>query len=232
MGKVINTPEQALEFLTEAYAVHRYVATMTVTAQRTLADLSDYERLMREMERAIAQAREAGDTDAANRWRHAESFTQALRDELRMWLHLKEMDMHGAWTAFVAADSSARQAAMNLPDFEPAEKQQEHMGLVERVVFPPQRFFSPSFIVPETGVECSICGVRGGECAHIPGNTYGGEVAFRKVHDIEAVREVSLVNEPASKHARALTFGEMDLLTLGPVKRSNNNKRKKRRRKR
>jgi phage head maturation protease len=38
-------------------------------------------------------------------------------------------------------------------------------------------------------------------------------VAARIIHHIDDVREVSLVTNPANKHARAQTYSGMDLLT-------------------
>jgi len=39
-----------------------------------------------------------------------------------------------------------------------------------------------------------------------------GEVAHRIIHDIEGVREISLVENPADKRARAMYYDGMDLL--------------------
>jgi hypothetical protein len=60
----------------------------------------------------------------------------------------------------------------------------------------------------------------GHTCDHIAGEIYNGEVAINRIHGIEGVREISFVDEPANKHARAFRYGDVDPLTgdiLGPL---------------
>jgi hypothetical protein len=57
--------------------------------------------------------------------------------------------------------------------------------------------------------ECSICKQDYGECDHVKGRAYMGELCVRIITKAE-LREISLVKEPANKHARALHFSEKE----------------------
>jgi hypothetical protein len=215
---IVNTPAEALERLSETYDVHRFAANFAFVSSVKMRLLRDYEHMMREAEREIERLRPLGEGDVASRWREVELYVHALHDEVRMWLFLAEHDMHAAWEALVAAQGNAHWAAGALPDFEPAQKEAEHLALIERVIFPPQRFFSPGMIIDEGTVECSICHAFAGQCDHLAGEIYDGEQAVRIIHHILDLREVSLVEKPANKHARATSYSGMDLLTGESVK--------------
>jgi hypothetical protein len=65
----------------------------------------------------------------------------------------------------------------------------------------------------------------------VAGDIYAGEVAHRIIHDIEGVREISLVENPADKRARAMYYDGMDLLTgelTGDSTRAENKSKKRR----
>jgi len=144
----------------------------------------------------------AKDEDSANAMLSFEETIDALLGELRMWVALKEDDPSSAWSFLVNAQGAAR-AAMQ------AHEVARHLGgyierlyAVEQLLFPPQVFFSPSIVIEHS--KCSICGREYGECDHVAGRAYMGEMCVRIITDIKEVREVSLVNEPANKHARIL----------------------------
>jgi hypothetical protein len=210
---LVNTPEEALKQLAADYDVHRIVAALSFTVRKKRAALQGLEHTLSECKRAVAGNRAGGNEDFATQWRQVEEFVQALHDEMRMALFIREQKFHAAWSALISAQGSAHWAARWLPDFEPAQDLEQHLSAVERVAFPKQRFFSPSMVIDEADVECNICHVRGGECDHIAGDIYAGEVAHRVIHSIKGVREVSMVDNPANKQARAMSYDGMDLLT-------------------
>ena len=69
--------------------------------------------------------------------------------------------------------------------------------------------------------ECSICGKEYGECNHVRGKAYMGKFCSRILKDFEA-KDVSFVNEPASKRHRVIAFTDngvtRDFLTWKPTK--------------
>jgi hypothetical protein len=75
----------------------------------------------------------------------------------------------------------------------------------EKIFFPPQTFCSPGLIVRKS--KCSICNLDYGECEHIKGKAYNGELCVRIIEQAELL-EMSIVEEPANKHARAYSWSE------------------------
>ena len=56
---------------------------------------------------------------------------------------------------------------------------------------------------------CSICGAENGACAHVPGETYDGELCFRELKDVTDAYEWSFVAVPAQRAAGVLKrFGQ------------------------
>lgn len=210
---LVNTPKEALGQLAILFERHRVVATLSFVTSKKRAALVELEHTLGECRRAVAGTRAAGRDELASRWREIEEFVRALRDEMRMWILLSDHEFHAAWDALIAAQDAAHWSSRWLPNFEPAQEIEERLAAVERVVFPKQRFFSPSMIIDEADVECGICHMRGGECDHIAGNIYAGEVAYRIIHRVDGVREVSVVDNPANKYARALSYDGVDALT-------------------
>jgi hypothetical protein len=210
---IVNSPEELLQQFAENDQLNRRVATLSYSMRKKHHAIAELEHTLNECRRAVIAMRAAHHSDRATGWRKAEEFLVALRDEMQMWLHLDERRYHAAWDSLVEAQEAAHRAARWLPDFEPAQRLEEHLAEVERIVFPKQHYFSPSMIVDESSVECSICHTRGGECDHIAGDIYDGEAAHRIIHNIVAAREVSMVESPASKRARAISFSGMDPLT-------------------
>jgi hypothetical protein len=228
---LVNTPADALQQLAADYEAHCIVATLSFSTHKKRAVLSGHEHTLIECTRAVAGTRAAGLDDLASEWRRIEEFVRALQGEMHMWILVSEHKFRAAWDMLVTTQGSAYWAACWLPNFEPAQQLEEHLSIVERVLFPKQRFFSPAMIINEAEVECSICHVRGGECNHVAGDIYAGEVAHRIIHDIEGVREISLVENPADKRARAMYYDGMDLLTgelTGDSTRAENKSKKRR----
>ncbi|MGC8757996.1 MAG: hypothetical protein ACP5QX_06055 [Caldisericaceae bacterium] len=145
------------------------------------------------------------DEDSANCALSLENIIDAMINELMMWIALKEDDPNKAWDYLIEAQSNAKTAlkahyiAIDLN----MEKYSDKLYLLEKLLFPPQIFFSPGFIIIES--KCSICGKEYGECEHIVGKAYMGQMCNRIITETD-LKEVSVVEEPANKHARILTF--------------------------
>jgi hypothetical protein len=127
---------------------------------------------------------------------------------------------------FIEAQSNARTAlqAHHIAKDLNLEKYTEKLYLLEKLLFPPQMFLSLGLIIKES--KCSICGKEYGECKHIVGKAYMGQMCNRIITKSE-VKEVSVVEEPANKHARILTVTDngvtRDLMTWEIIDRQKEN---------
>lgn len=143
--------------------------------------------------------------DLANTMLSLENLIDAMINELKMWIALKEDKPNEAWDFLINAQSAVRTAAqaheiaINLN----AEGYGNKLHLLEKLLFPPQIFFSPGFVIKKA--ECSICGKEYGECEHVVGKAYMGKICYKIIKEVE-LREISIVEYPADKHARALQF--------------------------
>jgi hypothetical protein len=146
------------------------------------------------------------DENSANAMLSLESLIDAMVNELEMWIALKEDDPNKAWDFLINAQSAVRTAAQahSISIELNAEGYENKLHLIEKLLFPPQMFVSPSFIIEKE--VCSICGKEYGECEHIVGKAYMGKMCYNKITKIKEIKEISIVEEPANKHARAYRF--------------------------
>lgn len=152
--------------------------------------------------------------DYANQLLSIEEMIKALTYELKMWVALKDDDPHSAWTNLVQAQSSARSAMQAHEIASHLGPCVEHLSILEKILFPSQMFFSVGVIIKRS--TCSICGTEYGDCEHVAGRAYMGQICGRRIEEAE-FRETSIVPEPANKHCRILTIsdenGTRDLMT-------------------
>jgi len=146
------------------------------------------------------------DEDSANTMLSLEDLIDAMINELKMWIALKEDNPNEAWDFLINAQSAVRTAAQahSIAVDLNAEGYANKLHLLEKLLFPPQMFFSPGLIIEKA--ECSICGKEYGECEHIVGKAYMGKMCYKIITKIKEMKEVSIVEEPANKHARMLQF--------------------------
>jgi hypothetical protein len=145
-----------------------------------------------------------GDEESSNTLLSAEYILDAFISELRTWIALKEDNASAAWDFFVDAQMAAHIAIQAHAFGERLNHYIYRLEAVEKILFPHITFVSPGFVI-ESG-ECSICGQPYGDCDHIKGRAYMGQMCVNNVTKIKHVREVSIVDEPASKHCRVLNF--------------------------
>jgi len=150
------------------------------------------------------------DENSANTMLSLENLIDAMINELEMWIALKEDDPNKAWDFLINAQSAVRTAAQahSIAIELNAEGYANKLHLLEKFLFPPQVFFSPSFIIEKA--KCSICGKEYGECEHTVGKAYMGKMCYKIITKIKEIKEVSIVEEPADKHARMLKFTNDD----------------------
>lgn len=143
---------------------------------------------------------EIKDEKSANALLSLKSIIEALISELEMWVALKEDNPHKAWNLLINAQSKVRTATQASNVVPNLEKHAEKLHLLEKLLFPPQLYHSLCFVIESE--KCSICGKEYGECDHIAGRAYMGKICYRKAVKIKDVKEVSIVKNPADKHAR------------------------------
>jgi hypothetical protein len=138
--------------------------------------------------------------------------------ELEMYINLKEDKMNQAWDSLVNAQQALRTAfqAHDIVLKYNGEAYSQKLHLIEKSFFPPQTFNSIEAIVTES--ECSICHGAYGNCDHIIGKPYMGEICCRIMTKVE-FKGLSILTEmePASKHHRITEVSEdgymKDILT-------------------
>lgn len=158
-------------------------------------------------ERVVVQ-----DDESANKLFCYQTIIDTLSNELQMWVALKDNKPDLAWTCLVEAQMAASHAlsvhsvALDLN----LERHLDRLDELEKRLFPPQIFSSVGTVIKHS--YCSICKADYGDCNHIKGRVYKGEMCTRVIDDVE-LREISIVNEPASKHCRMLNINGRNTLT-------------------
>jgi hypothetical protein len=162
--------------------------------------LSDFSVSLRNWKQeAIAEQQE----DRANLILGMECLVEAYKTELSMWLSLKAEKPEHAWENLIAAQMATSHAVRAHKTFARLESHAKYLDAIERVVFPPQIFFSAGMIVRKQ--TCSICDLDYEDCAHVVGMPYWGEFCFRTLKDI-VLDHVSIVTDPANKLCRMTHF--------------------------
>lgn len=174
------------------------------------------EKLLTEVEILKNREIDAANEDAANYLLSLECVAKATLAELQMYIFLKTDQMGKAWDSLVDAQSEAQAAVKAHPKASPMDGVLKRLSLLERAFFPKPMFCSPSFTVRTS--KCSICGEKYGDCGHIKGRPYMGKFCAEIIEKVDKLREVSMVDNPANRHARVIAYGEgkskFDVLTL------------------
>ena len=149
---------------------------------------------------------------------------RVIQYELMMLVHIKKDKMHEAWGNLVNAETMMGTVISNLPfDPAPLESYLQRLGTYEQLLFPKMLFQSVGGIVRKS--HCSICKKDFRDCDHEKGKLYMGELCCRVIEEMD-LEEVSCVDNPASKHARAISITvegkDMDLLTHRKVVKKDN----------
>jgi hypothetical protein len=176
---------------------------MSCASELQLEGRKSLELLKKEAEELKNEAIVLKDEDSANALLAFELMVDAITNELKMWVALKKENPHAAWHDLVDAQIAAGNAirvhevAQNLGPYI------DHLDIIESILFPPQMFFSPGMKIKRAS--CSICGQTYGECTHVRGKAYMGELCARRIEECE-LEEVSIVPSPANKEARLISF--------------------------
>ena len=160
------------------------------------------------------------DEDAANTMLSMEKLIDAVANELKMWVALRDDSPNEAWEFLVKAQGGVRTAlqAHDVASLSNAEEYASKLHLLEKLLFPPQTFFSIGMTFGNS--ECSVCGKEYETCEHVVGKAYMGEICYRELKDLR-IGEVSMVEEPSNKGARVFQISDgsvkRDFMTWRPI---------------
>jgi hypothetical protein len=196
----LQTFNDAIENVENLLSITR-ASDLQVQACRAVEELLDL--VVSEKAGAISR----GDENYANMLLGCESVSHMLLAELKMWLLLKEERPNEAWNQLVTAQMECIDASRSHKLFHYLERHSKLLGVIEQVVFPPQVFISSGMIVKVQ--RCSVCGKDYEDCEHLTGKPYMGEFCHIIAGDVE-LDHVAIVNQPADKRCRVMTFETQD----------------------
>jgi hypothetical protein len=179
------------------------------------AAISDLDALIMEIQTLKQSSIELGEEDNANGFLALELIALSLQKEILAYIKLKIDDVGAAWDALVDAERHMRNAMRAHRLAEHLVKYISRIQALQEILFPKQRFFSSGVRVESS--TCSICRSEYGECEHIVGRPYMGELCAQIV-DRMTIGEFSFVENPSDKHCRVVSFSEdgqnIDCFTL------------------
>jgi hypothetical protein len=144
------------------------------------------------------------DEPRANAAFRAQMVVSGTKHFLEMWVRLKEDEPSKGWISLVEAQQKFVIAQRIL--FDPVtDNLLLHLLAVEQTVFPPQSFFSSAYTYPEAF--CSICNQIYGDCDHVQGRLYMGQICRRRIPK-SSLTETSIVFEPRDKRCRIAEYAE------------------------
>jgi len=148
------------------------------------------------------------DEEASNILLSLENLVSVYINELKMLVFLKEDDMNKAWVSLVEAQHSLTTAfqANDIVLNYNGENYLEKLELIEKAFFPHQTFSSIEAKVESSN--CSICGHEYGECAHVVGRPYMGQICYRIFTKMDFEGLSILVENPADKRCRITEFSD------------------------
>jgi hypothetical protein len=158
------------------------------------------------------------DEAVANQYYLEQEILYACHRFLSMWIFAKKSDMDNAWEAMVdtqaTVDGVCRiQASTEIIIFD------DHLRVCEQVLFRPQTFISSS--IRFSRCECSICKGEYGECDHVAGRLYMGEICIPLRRGDVSIEHFSIVKAPKDKCCRVLRFEQgtefFDSLTMRSI---------------
>ena len=131
-----------------------------------------------------------------------ENLVSAYINELKMLVFLKEDNMNSAWECLVNSQYSLRTAfqADDIVLSYNGEYYLKKLELIEKIFFPHQTFNSIEAKVESS--KCSICGQEYGECMHVTGRPYMGQICNRIITKMQFQGLSILVENPADKRCR------------------------------
>jgi hypothetical protein len=159
--------------------------------------------LLQKLERYRNQAIEAQDESQANAAFVNLNIVAAALHHLQLWLLIKADRMEEAWDQLVEAQDSML-CALRFVTNDFLDHWYLELLALERLLFPPQQFVSDSHYWDYA--ICGICEKVYGDCGHVAGCLYMGQMCVKRPHQIIGVNHVALVEHPRDKGCRVTKF--------------------------
>ncbi len=163
--------------------------------------------LLAECSQNKSEAIKKSQEDAANAFLVLECRAQALMEEFKFYLALKDDRIDEAWDNLINAESFAASAVKTQKVSGPVENYINRLHLFEELLFPKPMYLNSAIIIDKS--VCSICGTDYGDCDHVIGRAYMGELCERVIRKFR-VKDVSGVSDATDRHWRALYSLEGD----------------------
>ncbi|UOQ51114.1 hypothetical protein [Hymenobacter cellulosivorans] len=171
------------------------------------AQVEELKQLIEEIKLQKAIAVEEKDEKKANLILCFELCATAVKNELYFVMSLKRDEPDFAWQALIDAQYQISLAIRNHPfDGRYLQGYAHRLHLYENIIFPKMYFASRGCVVSSS--ECSVCRGDMEDCEHIKGYAYMGEICYEIINEIKSIDEISLVENPADKSCRMLSFTE------------------------
>jgi hypothetical protein len=142
------------------------------------------------------------DESQANAAFRAQMLVSGIMRFLTMWIFLKESNPAEAWKELVEAQLDLG-IAQRIQSDECTERLMAYSLRAERLLFPPQLFYSLAYTFSEAF--CTICEAKYGDCIHVKGRIYMGRICRRRILTYK-VTEQSLTFAPEDKGCRVETY--------------------------
>lgn len=155
--------------------------------------------LLQRLDKYRHEAIEAMDEEVANAAFISLTLVEGLLNHLQLWLLLKADRMDEAWGQLVEAQDSV-QLALRFVQSELLQHWYMELLALEKLLFPPQQFVSSSHTFGYA--ECTICHQVYGECDHVAGRLYMGQLCVKQIHEITGADHIALVDHPRDKGCR------------------------------
>ena len=183
--------------------------------------ISELENFKSEIEEQKGKAVSVEDNDSSNAFESLNLVTQAMICEFEMWVHLKSENFDEAWDFLIDAQNNAVWSMQAHEINGHLTKYVSRLNLLEKVLFPPQLFFSDRSVISKS--ECSICQKSIDDCEHLKGKFYMGKQCVEIIGQIDKIHAYDIVKDPANKKCRAQNFTEdnktIDLMTYREIKK-------------
>jgi len=170
-------------------------------------EVDSLEALSNKIEQAKIKSIKEENNDKSNFLLCLELSIEAVKNELLLIIALKEDKPDIAWDCLITAQNLISLSIRNHPfngDYLLGYAQK--LYLYEQTLFPKMMFASRGCVVRKS--KCSICKKKYGDCEHIKGYAYMGELCIEITNGIVSFEEISLVENPEDKRCRIISFNE------------------------
>jgi hypothetical protein len=135
---------------------------------------------------------------------------------LRMWLWIKQDDMAAAWDSLVDAQDEI-ECGLRFLDWPEMHNAYGVLLMLEKGLFPRQQFVSPSLVFEYA--LCTICGGVYGDCGHVVGRLYAGQMCSMSPKNFTTFDHVAFVEHPYDKGCRVTEMQSGDRMVCALTRR-------------